>query len=156
MQDQNLNVPSGAELVRIYGMDASGKAFLTIRAARNEGNQRVRLFTMGLRLQPNDVIGMRYQDRRARLRVDTVAPEYSTHESFILCSYIECDPILPCSPELPASSKQERRVHARQACDLGASLQTMGGTNTFHARCSDISMGGVMWKSQAPVRLGHG
>lgn len=104
-------------LVRVFGIDTSGKAFTQNTRARNFCGNGALLTGLDYVLKTGDVIGVQFGPKKARFRVALVVPagEGGKEEFEIqMQEGQECpwkDALTPCGETAPSASRRRQRRH---------------------------------------------
>jgi len=160
--------PQDSELLlRVWGMDATGKAFFQNARARNLTNQGVVLAGVEHQLNEGDVIGVQCSDRKARCKVVRVAESGLLHKINVevqLLENQECpwkDSIpkpaigAPAPVAAPAPSGRDKRRFTRHKIRFPIEIRDeRGGGSHMQTSATDISGRGCYVEMLIPLPLG--
>ena len=157
--------------VRIYGIDAAGKAFNTVAHTLNVSKSGALLANVDTPLNVGDVIGVQKGVYKGKFRVVWVGRKATPAQGNvgIICVEgprniwgLEDRPSSQATEEAGAQRRalagggfaRERRRAARYSCDLGVQIREEGAKVSLWSRCTDISVGGCYIDSRSPLPVG--
>jgi hypothetical protein len=148
-------------LVRVWGMNANGKAFSQSAYARNLAHDGALLSGVDDALTPGDTIGIQHQDKKARFKVVTTHDAGLLHKIQVevqLVSGQEC-PWAAQVPTKPVRSNPSARLNSKRRFErlrvpFPIEIRNDRGGAAMQTSTSDISGRGCYIESQAPLPLG--
>jgi hypothetical protein len=155
--------------VRLYGMDATGKAFNVMVSTVDISPSGARLKGVNLGLQAGDIVGLQYGIEKARCRVIWVGEHQDTNaqigitmlqpsKRFWGIEFTNTADTFTGAHKVVASDaagpRQERRHASRYPCDIGTELVSDGTATLLWGRCTDISSGGCYVETRSPMPKG--
>ena len=160
---ENAAKPAVEDLVvRVWGMNAKGKAFSQSAYARNLAHDGALLSGVDHPLTPGDTIGVQHQDKKARFKVVTTRDAGLPHKIQVevrLVNGQEC-PWAAQVPAKPVKSNPSARLNSKRRFErlrvpfpIEIRRDDRGGA-AMQTNASDISGRGCYVESQAPLSLG--
>jgi hypothetical protein len=155
--------------VRVWGMDGEQKPFIQ-RATARYFTEKGALLTGVLPVKMNDVIGLRYLERKARFKITWVSDQDAAQtrsvgveclEDLNLFGVRRPIPIEATSKIYAASQAQangqgapNRREAQRYTCHVAADIRAAGALTPAHASVTDISSKGCYLQMISPLAVG--
>ncbi len=157
--------------VRIYGIDANGKAFNAMTHTLNVSRSGALLANVEIALNLGDVIGVQKGVYKGKFKVVGIGRKASSSQGQVRIASVEGAKNIwgmddrPCSPDKEEAGSQrrslagggfgrERRSAARHACDLGVQIRQGNAEVSLWSRCTDISEGGCYLDTRTPLEPG--
>jgi len=149
-------------LVRIWGMNAKGKAFSQNAYARNLASDGALLSGVDHPLTPGDTIGIQNQDKKARFRVVTSRDAGLPHRIQVevqlvtgqKCPWEAQIPTKPVTRGILTPRINSKRRFERLRVPFPIEIRDDRGGPAMQTAASDISGRGCYVESQAPLPLG--
>lgn len=149
-------------VVRVWGMNASGKAFSQTAYARNLVNDGALISGVDHALTPADTIGVQYQDKKARCRVistrDAGLPQKIQVEVRLVqgqdcpwAQHVSSVPAKRAVPNVPNSKRRFERLRLPFPMEI---RDERGGGAAMQTSASDVSGRGCYVESLVPLPLG--
>lgn len=149
-------------VVRVWGMNANGKAFSQSAYARNLLHDGALLSGVDHALTPSDVIGVQYQDKKARCRVistrDAGLPQKIQVEVRLVqgqecpwTQHVSATPGRRTVPNVPNSKRRFERLRIPFPMEI---RDERGGGTAMQTSASDVSGRGCYIESLVPLPLG--
>ena len=160
---ENATKESVEELVvRVWGMNALGKAFSQSAYARNLAHDGALLSGIDHALTPTDTIGVQYQDKKARCRVvstrDAGLPQKIQVEVRLVqgqecpwTQHVSTTPAKRAVPNVPNSKRRFERLRLPFPMEI---RDERGGGAVMQTNASDVSGRGCYVESLVPLPLG--
>lgn len=160
---ENATKESVEELVvRVWGMNANGKAFSQSAYARNLANDGALLSGVDHALTPADTIGVQYEDKKARCRVvstrDAGLPQKIQVEVRLVqgqdcpwAQHVSAAPAKRIVPNVPNSKRRYERLRIPFPMEI---RDERGGGAAMQTNASDVSGRGCYVESLVPLPLG--
>jgi hypothetical protein len=151
----------GTILVRIWGMDAGGRAFFQNVRAQNLTAEDALLCGLDYELKINDVIGVQLEEKKARVRVRDVAEGGVPRKIQVMVQLLEgqsCpwqEAVPANAPKKAEPSGSNRRRFARHKLRYPVELRDeRGGSAHMQTGATDISGRGCYIETLVPLPLG--
>jgi hypothetical protein len=160
---ENATKESVEELVvRVWGMNANGKAFSQTAYARNLLLDGALLSGVDHALTPADTIGVQYQDKKARCRVistrDAGLPQKIQVEVRLVqgqdCPWAQHVSAAPSRRTIPNAPNSKRRFERLRIPFPMEIRDERGGGTAMQTSASDVSGRGCYIESLVPLPLG--
>lgn len=148
--------------VRLFGIDAEGKAFVRLAHLVDISAAGARVGGVYLALKTGDTLGLQYGKEERRYRVVWTGRMGSKNAGEIGLRALEPSTLV-FGMELPhggtdsyepKSAWTERREHFRFDCDLGAEIRSRLDAPFTMVRCTDLSRGGCYLETWSPFPTG--
>jgi hypothetical protein len=150
-------------VVRIWGMNALGKAFSQSAYARNLLIDGALLSGVDHALTPSDTIGVQYKEKKARCRVITTRDAGLPHKIQVevrlvqgqecpWAPHVSAEPAKRTLPNVPNSKRRFERL--RIAFPMEVRDDRGGGGTAMQTSPSDVSGRGCYIESLVPLPLG--
>lgn len=144
--------------VKLWGTDASGKAFIDPVLTRNISAQGVLLEGVQRPLKPGDAVGLTYNQRKARFRVSWVGEAGGEEQGLVgLESAVPGQPLwdvlLPAAspdPYVPAKVADRRRF-PRFECRASVEVRLQSSGSPIRGNLVDLSLGGCYIEMMIPL-----
>lgn len=157
--------------VRIYGIDAAGKAFNTTSHTLNVSKSGALLANVDVVLNLGDVIGVQKGVYKGKFRIVWIGRKGSSAQGQVGICCVEGAKNIWGMDERPNSAAneeagaqrralggggfaRERRVAPRYSCDLGVQIREEQAQVSLWSRCTDISYGGCYVDTRSPLDVG--
>lgn len=147
-------------MVRLWGMDANGKAFFQNAYARNLTKESGLLAAIESQLKVGDIIGVQYGERKARFKITAVSDAGLPMRTDVHVEILPGqdapwkDSIPQVSAEAAPSPKNKRRF-VRHKIRFPIELRDERGAGThMHTNATDISGRGCYVEMLIPFPLG--
>lgn len=159
---ENATKPGLEDLVvRVWGMNANGKAFSQSAYARNLAHDGALLSGVDDALTPGDTIGVQHQDKKARFRVvstrDAGLPQKIQVEVRLVsgqqCPWAAQVPDTPARRGPSAKANSKRRFE-RHRVPFPMEIRDDRGGAAMQTSASDVSGRGCYIESLVPLPLG--
>lgn len=148
-------------VVRVWGMNAKGKAFSQTAYARNLSVDGALLSGVDDLLAPGDTIGIQFQDKKARFKVLTTRDAGLPHKiqvEVLLVKGPECPWRAQVPPKPvktgPSTRLSSKRRFERLRVPFPIEIRDHQSGAAMQTSASDISGRGCYIESQAPLSLG--
>ena len=148
--------------VRVFGMNADGKAFFQKAVASNLSNEGATLSRVEHSLKVGEVIGVQHADKKARFEIKWVKPGFlpNTVEAVIQLQAGQTSPWAEATSATPttvrdAASGADKRRFARHKVSFPLTISFNDGSRP-HMQCSatDIGGRGCYVESLSPLPIG--
>ncbi len=146
--------------VRIWGLDANGKAFNQAAIARDLTETTAILAGITAPLNPDDVIGIQVGPQKSRFRIHSInggnAPYEATVESLEPDRCIwKVQMLAALGPGYSTTNQGERRRTIRYPCNGGADFKRLDEDFTQWGRVTDLSEFGCYVETLSPFQPGE-
>jgi hypothetical protein len=149
-------------VVRVWGMNALGKAFSQNAYARNLLHDGALLSGVDHALTPGDTIGVQYQEKKARVRVvstqDVGLPQKLQVEVRLVqgqeCPWAQHVSTAPARRAVPTTPNSKRRFERLRLPFPMEIRDERGGGTAMQTSASDVSGRGCYIESLVPLPLG--
>ena len=144
--------------VKLWGTDASGRAFIDPVFTRNISAQGVQLEGVKRQLKPGDAVGLTYNQRKARFRVTWVGEAGGEEQGLVgLENAVPGQPLwdvpLPAAapdPYVPAKVADRRRF-PRFECRASVEVRLQSSGSPVRGNLADLSLGGCYIEMMIPL-----
>jgi hypothetical protein len=150
--------PADPVTIKIYGMDADGKAFFEHVRARSLTLQNALLEDVEHRLKSGEILGVQHKGRRARGQVSWIC-ELGRLDRHRVGIHLLIGERCPWEEALSASQtagspRREQRRHPRYKIVLALDLRESGSAVKARLQCTDISLSGCYVQTMFPLPIG--
>ncbi|MGE5204290.1 MAG: PilZ domain-containing protein [Chlamydiota bacterium] len=144
--------------VKLWGTDASGRAFIDSVFTRNISAQGVQLEGVKRQLKPGDAVGVTYKQQKARFRVTWVGEAGGEEQGLVgLENAVPGQPLwdvpLPAAapdPYVPAKVADRRRS-PRFECRASVEVRLQSSGSPVRGNLVDLSLGGCYIEMMIPL-----
>jgi hypothetical protein len=148
--------------VRIFGTDASGKAFNENVYTVNVSRSGAMVIEVNTQLKVGETIGMVYGQTKSRYQVRWVGSPNRPGANLAGLQTVKTEDVIwdfplpePGSDDTArARAVNERRQHPRRRCSLSVELHPATQESRVWGRVADISMGGCFVEMSSPLKEG--
>lgn len=148
--------------VRIFGTDASGKAFNENVYTVNVSRGGAMVIEVKTQLKIGETIGIVYGQSKGRYHVRWVGSPSGGSGNLAGLESVKTEDVIwdfplpePGSDDTPrARAVNERRQHPRRRCSLSVELHPATQENRIWGRVADISLGGCFVEMSSPLKEG--
>lgn len=148
MEKPGENRASADVPVRAFGMDADGKPFFEKAVASQFNAQGATLTRIQHTLKPGEVIGIQYQEKKARFTIQSVKPGFlpNTIEATVQIMEGQTVPWADLASEMPAAARvapkgSDKRRYMRHKVSFPLTISFSGGGRS-HMQCAATDIGG--------------
>jgi hypothetical protein len=148
--------------VRIWGVDASGQPFIEAAFTRNISADGARLEGVPRKLQPGDIVGLTYLQKKTRLRVAWIGQAGSPEEGHVglqaLAGGESHWPLLSTIKKRDIYGRppgKDRRQQERVKSNIKAKLHTPGQTFAIWGTVEDMCSGGCYLNTTYSLEAGR-
>jgi hypothetical protein len=148
--------------VRMFGTDASGKAFNENVYTVNVSRSGAMVIEVTTQLKVGETIGIVYGQTKCRYQVRWIGPPSGPRANLAGLQTVKTEeviwdfplPELGSEDTVRARALNERRQNPRRRCSLSVELHPATQENRIWGRVSDISLGGCFVEMSSPLKEG--